>query len=169
LVEEVVAAPPTRPRAIAEGLVGGFREHASYDVPRYLAGSVEDNVLFGAADLREFFESPVDFEAVADGETTGLFCYELVYRSIEAFHATHPADQRVPVAGTVVFDDRHKHVYTGLASVVREGGDLVVPMTFLDYTHSTLYDDLALGGVLGEGLEAYNRRHRATAVYWSAA
>ena len=88
--------------------------------------------------------------------------------------------------GAVVTDARHKHVYTGLATVVREGayggdggaggggsggeragGDLVVPMTFLDYMHSTQYDDLHLRGVLGEGVNAYDRRHRTDDVYWN--
>jgi hypothetical protein len=84
--------------------------------------------------------------------------------------------------GAVVTDARHKHVYTGLATVVREdeggadggeggdenaAGDLVVPMTFLDYMHSTQYDDLHLRGVLGEGVNAYDRRHRTDDVYWN--
>jgi hypothetical protein len=42
----------------------------------------------------------------------------------------------------------------------------VVPIAFLDYTHSTLYDDLNLRGVMGEGLEAYNSRHRARELTW---
>ncbi|PSQ13711.1 hypothetical protein BRD02_11795 [Halobacteriales archaeon QS_8_69_73] len=43
-------------------------------------------------------------------------------------------------------------------------GDLVVPMTFVDYTHSTLYDDFGVTSVAGPGLAAYDDRHRATHV-----
>lgn len=160
-------ADPADPAALVDGLAWGFRHYSGYDVPRYVAGSVQDNVIFGAADLREGFRSPTDFDALLAGENTGLFCYEFTYRSIEAFHAVSPSAQAPPVLGAVVTDSRHKHVYTGLASVIREDGDLIVPMTFVDYTHSTLYDDLGLRGVMGEGVEAYDRRHRTDGVYWN--
>jgi hypothetical protein len=39
-------------------------------------------------------------------------------------------------------------------------------MTFVDYTHSTLYDDLGVTSVAGRGLAAYDDRHRATHVRW---
>jgi hypothetical protein len=159
-------ADPTRPRAVIAGLVEGFREHSSYDVPRYLAGSVEDNILFGAVDLRQHFRTEADFDAVRENDGTGMFCWEFVNRSLEALHAVPAQGQRRPVVGLKVVDDRHKHVYTGIASVVREDGDLAIPATFVDYTHSTLYDDFHLTGLLGEGVEAYNERHRATEVYW---
>lgn len=64
-------------------------------------------------------------------------------------------------------DWRHKHVYNGLASVVRDEDELRVPVTFLDYTYSTLYDDLRVRRIAGEGLCAYDRGHRADEVYWS--
>ncbi|WP_254768627.1 hypothetical protein [Salinilacihabitans rarus] len=165
-VEAFTGADPTEPKAVVEGLVGGFREHTSYDVPRYVAGSVEDNVVFGAWDLRRHFESPTDFESIVEGENTGLFCYELTRRSVEALQAVPAREQTTPVFAGYVKDSRHKHVYTIVASAIREDGDLVVPVTFVDYTHSTLYDDLRLRRVLGEGLEAYNDRHRATAIDW---
>lgn len=167
LVRTFAGATPRDPPAVLEGLVAGFREHTSYDYERYLAGSVEDNVLFGSVDLRQHFESDTDFRALLAGEATGLFCYEFAWRSVEALHAVPAHHQSVPLVGTKVVDDRHKHVYTGLASALREDGRLVVPMTFVDYTHATMYDDLALRGVLGEGLEAYGDRHRATAIPWS--
>jgi hypothetical protein len=40
-------------------------------------------------------------------------------------------------------------------------------MTFVDYTHSTLYDDFNARGLLGDGVEAYDDRHRATAIEWA--
>lgn len=154
-----------------EGLVGGlkraFREHAHYDVPRYVAGSVEDNLVRGAVDLRAPFEGPTDLETLIEKGRTGLFCYELTDRAIEALHSVSAADQTPPLAGFWVRDRRHKHVYNGLASVVRDDGRLRVPVTFLDYTHSTLYDDLRATRLLGEGLDAYGPRHRADEIHWS--
>lgn len=166
-VEAFTDTDPADPRAVLEGLVSGFREHTYYDAPRYVAGSVQDNVIFGAVDLRAPFRNPVDFEAlVADGET-GLFCYEFTHRSLEALHAVSPLAQTAPVLGARVWDQRHKHVYTAVASIIREDDGLVVPVTFVDYTHTTLYDDFNLRGLLGEGFEAYNERHRASVVHWS--
>ncbi|WP_255169228.1 hypothetical protein [Natrononativus amylolyticus] len=167
-VEAFSGADPRDPMAVAEGLVEGFREHTSYDVPRYVAGSVEDNVLFGARDLRSRFESETSFEAMLAGEDTGLFCYELTRRSVDALQAVPALEQTAPVVGGFVKDDRHKHVYTILASALREDDELVVPVTFLDYTHSTLYDDLRVRRLTGEGLDAYDTRHRATTIAWYA-
>jgi hypothetical protein len=157
---------PTDTAALVEGLVAGFREHTSYDVPRYVAGSIEDNVLLGTMDLRQYFEGDVSFEALLEADTTGIFCWELVYRSIEALQAVRPGRQSIPVAACYVSDRRHKHAFTGLLSAVRENGWLRFPMTFVDYTHTTMYDDFRLRGVLGEGLAAYNDSHRADEIYW---
>lgn len=165
-VRSFTGADPADPRAVLEGLVTGFREHTFYDVPRYLAGSIQDNVIFGAVDLRAPFRKPVDFEALAADGKTGLFCYEFTHRSLEAIHAVPALDQTVPVMGARVWDQRHKHVYTAVASVVRDDAGLAVPMTFVDYTHTTLYDDANLRGLLGEGFEAYDERHRASVVHW---
>lgn len=167
-VRAFTGADPAAPRAVLAGLVEGFRTHTYYDAPRYLAGSIQDNVIFGAADLRAPFRDPVGFGAlITGGGQTGLFCYEFTHRSLEALHAVPATDQTVPVVGARVWDQRHKHVYTAVASVLRDGGEVVVPMTFVDYTHTTLYDDANLRGLLGEGFEAYNRRHRASVVHWS--
>jgi hypothetical protein len=172
-VGEFTAADPTDPEAVVRGLVGAFREKTDYDVPRYLAGAVQFNLAMNTVDLREPFADPVDWPALTDGESTGLFCNEYAKRSVEALHAADPRTQTPPTAGALVYDTRHRHVYTMAASVVREGtddgegvGELAVPATFLDYMHSTLYDDFGLTGVLGEGLEAYDRRHRATGIGW---
>lgn len=177
-VAAFVEADPADPEAVIKGLVGAFREETYYDIPRYTAGSVQDNVIAGALDLREFFRTDVDYEALVEADSkVGLFCYEFTHRSAEALHAAHPRDQTPPVAAAPTWDTRHKHVYTAVTSAVREregagdgGGDgpgrLVLPTAFVDYTHTTLYHDLGLTGVLGEGLEAYDERHRASNVRW---
>jgi len=167
VVEEFVGADPTDPEALATGLVRAFREEADYDIPRYAAGAIEDNVIFGAADLRQHFEHDVSYEAMLSSEPdTGMFCWEFAVRSMEAFQTVAPWNQVLPVGAAYVRDARHKHAYTGLVSAVRADGTLVVPMTFLDYTHSTLYDDLHLTALLGEGLAAYNSGHRADEIFW---
>lgn len=165
-VEAFAETPPTTPEELVAGLKRGFREHGAYDLPRYVGGSIEDNLLRGAVDLRAPFEGPTDFETLLEESRTGLFCYELADRAIEALHAVPATDQRPPVAGFWIRDRRHKHVYNGLASVLREDGDLRIPVTFLDYTHATLYDDARLTWLVGEGLDAYDRRHRADEIHW---
>lgn len=164
-VAEFTGADPTNPRDTLTGLIGGFREHASYDAPRYLAGSIQDNVLLGTIDLRASFQKPVSFAALLEADGPGLFCYEFTHRSIEALHSVPAFDQTVPVVGARVWDQRHKHVYTAVATAIRDDG-LRFPVTFVDYTHTTLYDDLHLRGLLGEGFEAYNERHRASVIHW---
>ncbi|MFO7926604.1 MAG: hypothetical protein ACQET5_02280 [Halobacteriota archaeon] len=166
IVEQFTGTDPSDVAELVAGLTEGFRKHTSYDVPRYLAGSIEDNVIFGAADLREHFEDDVTFEALLESEGTGIFCWELVYRSIEGFQALRPTRQSIPVAACYVSDRRHKHAFTGLLSALRVDGELRLPMTFLDYTHSTLYDDVRVTRILGEGLAAYDDGHRADEVYW---
>lgn len=166
-VEAFTQVDPADPRAVLNGLVAGFREHTYYDAPRYLAGSIQDNVIFGAVDLRAPFRDPVDFESIGGDEKVGMFCYEFTHRSLEALHAVPAPEQTVPVLAARVWDKRHKHVYTAVASVVRDDDGLSIPMTFVDYTHTTLYDDARLRGLLGEGFEAYNPRHRATVIHWS--
>lgn len=166
VVERFSGAAPSDPRAVLRGLVESFREHSYYDVPRYVAGSLTDNVFMGAVKLRKYFRSPVDFTSLLNADGTGMFCYEFTNRSIEAIHARPAYDQTAPVVGVRVRDYRHKHVYTGVASVIRDDGDLTIPMTFVDYTHTTLYDDFGLTPVLGDGFDAYNDRHRADEMFW---
>lgn len=166
-VEAFTGVNPTDPEPLVEGLADAFREHSYYDIPRYAAGSIEDNVLLGRVDLREHFESPTDFEALAAGENDGLFCTELTLRGIDAFHAVQPLRQDPPICCAYVRNSRHKHAYLGLASVVRSDGDLVVLMTFVDYTYALLYDDLRIRRIVGDGVEAYDTRHRATEIVWN--
>jgi hypothetical protein len=86
-VLEFASADPADPEALVYGLVDGFREHGSYDVPRYVGGSIQDNVLLGRVDLRAPFERSTDLDSLTDRGHTGLFCWELSYRAIEALHA----------------------------------------------------------------------------------
>ena len=164
-VEALAGVDPARPAALAERLAEAFRRRTNYDVPRYLAGAIYFNLLFGTVDVRAFFRSDVSMSAIAEGGGE-LFCWEYTRRSIEAFHAVPAHRQHRPVVGAEVHDTRHRHVYTALASLVRENGRLVAVLTFLDYMHATLYDDFSLRGVLGDGLDAFGDRHRATDVYW---
>ena len=166
-VERFVGIDPAWTPFLVKALADAFREHTKYDTTRYLAGSVEDNVIFGVADLRSPFESPTDFEALADGENSGMFCYELVFRSIEAFQTVPATEQLAPVFAGYVRNSRHKHAFTILGSVIERDGELEVPVTFIDYTRSTLYDDLRLRGIIGEGLDAYHTRQRAKEIRWS--
>jgi hypothetical protein len=165
-VRAFAGADPTDPEAVVEGLVAGFREHTSYDVPRYTAGSIQHNVIFGAVDVKQHLEDEVDFDSLLENENSGMFCNEFADRAVEALHAAPARDQSAPVFVGRVRDVRHRHVYTAIASIVREDGDLVVPVTFVDYTHSTLYDDFHVRGLLGTGLDAYNTRHRMTGLWW---
>ena len=166
LVEGFTGTSPSDTEETITGLVGGFREHTHYDFPRYVAGSIQDNILFGARDLRAPFETKTDYETMLGDQSIGLFCYDFTDRSIEALHAVPAFEQSVPVVGARVRDARHKHVYTGIGSLYRENGDLRVGMTFVDYTHTTMYDDLHVRAILGDGLNAYNPRHRATLIQW---
>lgn len=167
LVREFADADPADPEALVEGLADGFRGYAGYDFERYVAGSVEDNVLLGKRDLRKHFESETDFEALLAGDVSGLFCNELTRRSVDAFQAVPAPDQRGPVLAGFVVDSRHKHVYTIVASAVRGADDeLVIPVTFLDYTDVTQNDDLRIDWLIGDGLDAYHKKRRATRIGW---
>lgn len=164
VVETFTGVDPGDTWTVVEGLAEGFREHTHYDAARYVAGSIEDHVIFGAADLREYFESPTSFGALERGEDSGLFCWDFTHRSIEALQAVPAHRQTVPTFGLEIYDSRHGHVYTAIGSVHREGDGLTVPMTFVDYARSTRNEDLHARWLLGEGIDAYNRRHRATGV-----
>lgn len=167
LVKEFTGISPTDTNELVSALATAFRQSAYYDGPRYIAGAIQDNVLFGATDLREYFRSDVRLKNLVEtDEEVGMFCYEYTWRSLEAFHAVPAVNQTVPVFACTVIDDRHKHVYTLLGSVYEENGELRVPVTFLDYTHAVLYDDVNARGILGNGVNGYNDRHRATNIWW---
>ena len=165
-VRAIADADPADPEAVATGLIDGFREHTYYDLPRYAAGAVQFNIAFDTVDLRAPFRDDTDFASLRDDDV-GMFCNDFAVRTAEALHAVPAGTQSPPVLAGVVIDDRHRHVFTTVASVLSGEDGPVVPATFLDYTHSTLYDDLRLTGLLGEGWEAYNRRHRADTVWWA--
>lgn len=175
LVERFTGVDPADPEAVAYGLVDSFREHTFYDAPRYVAGAIEDNIFRKTVDLRGAFASSTGFRAMLDGENNGSFCYDFVYRSIEAFHAVRAPDQTVPVVGAYVRDARHKHAYTGLATVVREdsGGDddgdpnLTLLLTFLDYTPTTTAHSFGMTRAVGDDPNAYTSGHRTTGIFWN--
>lgn len=166
-VEQFVGVHPRDPAGVVTDLVGAFRERTHYDIARYGAGAVQFNLAGNAADLRAPFREETGFGALAEGGV-GMFCEEFARRSVEALHAPPVSEQSPPVFGGLVVDDRHKHVYTTIGTVLRGSEGPQVVATFVDYTHTTLYDDLGLVGVLGEGLDAYNRRHRADWLWWWA-
>ncbi len=166
LIEEFAGVSPTDPDALVDGLADGFREFSTYDVPRYIAGSVEDNILFGRADLRSRLESPADFEALLEGETDGLYCTEMTVRTIEAAHTASPLEQSVPVFAGYVRDFRHSHFYGALASVTRVEGELVIPVTFVDYMYATLADDFSTTRLVDPTPSAYDGYHRADEILW---
>ncbi|MFC4359108.1 hypothetical protein ACFO0N_14260 [Halobium salinum] len=157
---------PADPRSLVTGLADAFGGHAHFDYARYVAGLVQEYLLLGTIPVEKPFREPTHFEAMLDG-TSGLYCYEYAFRSVEAFHAVPPHRQSVPVFGALVLDDRHNHAYTALASVVREDGDLRVPMTFVDYYYSTLFDNVDLQWALGDGIGAYDEHHRASGIHYS--
>lgn len=166
LVQEFAGVHPGDSRRLLEALVERFRERTSYDVPRYVAGSVTDNVLMRLVRLRPYFRHGVDYSALVSNGDTKLFCYEYVDRSVEALHSVPVWRQEPAVFGGSVLDRRHKHAYTAVGSVVRDSDDLVVPVTFVDYTRTTLYSDLGVAGLLGGGVNAYDSHHRASRIDW---
>lgn len=153
---------PADPEALVTGLAKGFGDNTHFDTTRYVVGNLQEHVLRDAVTLRSHLEGPRDFTRIRDG--VGFYCWEYAVRSVEAFHAIAPHRQTTPVFGAFVHDRRHNHMYTALGSVVREEGNLHLPMTLLDYSHATMYDNTGLRVALGPGIDAYDSRHRASAI-----
>lgn len=167
VVAEFVGASPEDGEAIVRGLVPGFREHSRYDAPRYLAGSIDDNVLPVDANLRSPFRPSVRFDAIMDSTgPVGLFCGEFTILANRAIRSIPATSQSPPLYGLIVRDRRHKHVYNGFGSVRRTANGLELPITFVDYTHTTVYDDFNVTRLLGSGFDAYTTRHRADMIAW---
>lgn len=166
-IAEFVGTSPGDAEAIVRGLVPAFREHSRYDAPRYLAGSIDDNVLPVDADLRAPFRPSVRFDAITEStEPVGLFCGEFTILANRAIRSVPATSQSPPLYGLIVRDRRHKHVYNGFGSVRRTADGLELPITFVDYTHTTVYDDFNLTRLLGSGFDAYTTRHRADTIAW---
>lgn len=166
-VAAFAGADPRDPGALLEGLVRGFRAETHYDAARYIAGSIEDNLVPGKPGLRDPLTPTVGFDPIlAESGSVGLFCGEFVRLSMRAIQSVDPLEQSPPLIGAYVRDRRHKHAFTGVASVVGDGEDLLVPMTFVDYTDTTRYGDYRLDGVLGAGVDAYDTWHRADVIRW---
>lgn len=164
---EEFAADPRDVRDTVYGLREAFRSRGQYDIPRYVAGSIEDNVLFRKIDLRRYFEGDVSFEGLME-EPAGMFCWEYNERVGEAMQSVAAYEQEPPVAVVYVIDSRHKHAFAGLVSAVRRDDRLVFPTTFVDYTYSTLYSDLHVSSLFSDGLDGYTSRHRADSIYWGS-
>lgn len=166
-VEAFADVSPTRAEPLIRALVGAFREQTRYDFPRYLAGAVDDNVLPVNGNLRGPLRPDADLRTIHEAEDpVGLFCGEYTRLSIRAVHAVPARDQSPPLYGVYVRDRRHKHAYTGFGSVIDEEGELVLPMTFVDYTDTTRYGDLRLESLFGSGFDAYDTWHRADEIRW---
>lgn len=167
VVDAFAGTPPTASEALLRGLADGFREHSRYDIPRYLAGSVDDNLLPVDADLRDPFRPEEAFEPMlAQDDAVGLFCAELTRMANRAVRSVPAPDQTIPLYGLYVRNQRNKHAYNAFGTVTRVGDRLELPITFVDYTHTTLYDDLRVTPLLGDGFDAYNRWHRADEIIW---
>ena len=167
LVETVTGVSPTRPQPLLTAFVELFRDRSRYDVPRYVAGSIDDNVLPFDANLRDPFEPDIDFELLAShDDTIGMFCTEYTWLVIEALHSVPAERQTPPVFGVQVRNRRHKHMYNGIGSVIRRDDELIIPMTFADYTDTTLIDDFRAGRFVDDSLDAYDTSHRADQIRW---
>lgn len=153
--------------ALVYGLADIFREQTRYDIPRYLAGAVDDNLLPVDANLREPFRPTVDFETLASQSTPiGLFCTEYTRLANAAVHSIPAVEQSPPIFGLTVRNARHKHVYNGFGTVVSHQDEMVLPITFADYTDSTLVDDFRLRKFVGERVNAFDTSHRADEIWW---
>ena len=164
-IRQFTGTDPANTERLVSGLAAGFRSATHFDVSRYLAGVIEQYLLFGVVPLQSKVRQPTTFEAIGNG-SAGLYCAEYALRSIEAFHTVPPHRQSIPVFGGIVVDRRHNHAYTALGSVVRDGDILRIPMTVLDFFYSTLFDTLGLEWALGSAVNAYDEFHRATAIHY---
>ncbi|MFB6283990.1 MAG: hypothetical protein ABEK59_08685 [Halobacteria archaeon] len=165
-ITEFSGAQPSDPENFLYSLSDSFQENATYDVHRYVAGSITYHVLMNKYDVRDLLEHDVDYEALNDNEQTAMFCYEFTNRSIEGLHSASPRKQDPPVFAGSVSDRRHKHVYTVVASLVTDGRDVEIPLTFVDYTYKTLYDGVGMDDLLGKDINGYDDHHRITDIYW---
>lgn len=163
---EDLATDPTGSRDLVNSLMKLFRNETSYDLRRYAVGGVE-NTFPGVEGLRDRLQREVDFDAIAEGDVD-LFCWEYTSRVGEAVHSVPAHRQTPPLAVVEVVDRHHGHVYNGLVSAVEADDGVVLPVTFVDYTFSTLYHSLSRTSESDERLNAFDARHRADEIYWNA-
>lgn len=167
LVAAFTGTNPTDSQSLLMGLRVGFRSHTNYDIPRYLAGSVDDNLLPFDAGLRDPFRPTARLQTLLEADdSVGLFCGEYSRLAIAAIHSITAQTQSPPLLGMYVRNRHHKHVYIGVASAIWRDSQLTLPVTFLDYSDATLFDDLSLTKVLGEGFNAYDTNHRVDEIVW---
>lgn len=164
-LRQFTGVDPRDTAMLVSGLADGFAENTHFDVPRYLVGNVQEHLLFETVQLRRSLEGPETFEGLSAGDV-GLYCWEYTLRSVEAFHAVAPQRQSIPVFCGIVRDRRHNHMYTALATVLHESGSRRLLLTFVDYSHATMYENLGLQFALGTGIDAYDKRHRVSEIYY---
>ncbi|NHN42928.1 hypothetical protein G9C85_15005 [Halorubellus sp. JP-L1] len=165
-IREFTGSEPSRTPELISGLAAGFQQHARYNTERYLARTIQFNLLLDTVSLDEPFRQPTTFEAMLEDGTSPLLCWDFTERSIEALHAVSPFQQTIPIVAARVDDTRHGHVYTAIASVVRDEDGLHVPMTFLDYRNAVLFDEGVLSLPFSDEIGAFDSRHRATKIRW---
>lgn len=166
VIREFADVDPTAMKELIGGLADGFRQYTRYNTERYIARSIQFNLLLNTVSLDSPFTHQTAFEEIMDGPKTPFLCWDFAERSIEAFHAVSPVRQDVPVIAGRVNDARHGHVYTALATVLRLGSSLRIPVTFLDYRNAILFDSGPLSLVFDPDVGAFDARHRATRIRW---
>ncbi len=166
LIDEFTGIDPGNGKTLLGGLAEAFAESTTYDIPRYAAGSVQDNLLPVDVDLRGPFRPDIGFEQLVDADGIGLFCGEYTLLTNRALRSVPPADQSPPLRGLTVYNDRHKHVYNGVISVVESENGLVIPVTFVDYTFTTLRATVGLDNIAPGEKNAYGTGHRADRINW---
>lgn len=166
VIREFAAVEPTAVKELIDGLADGFRHYTRYNAERYIARSIQSNLLFNTVSLDSPFTHQTAFEEIMDDPKTPFLCWDFTERSIEAFHAVSPVRQDVPIIAGRVDDARHGHVYTALATVLRQDSSLRIPVTFLDYRNAILFDSGPLSLVFDPDVGAFDARHRATRIRW---
>lgn len=153
------------PTELLRRLTERFRETTAYDLGRF-AGNAVENRLPGDHPRRPLEAS--SFSALESDAVDGLLCWDYTRRAAEAVHAVPVADGAPAAAAAPARDHRHGHVFLALAAVSRGRGapGPTVVVTFVEFVHPVLYDDLGLRGALGSGLNAYDRLHRVSRLPW---
>lgn len=143
-----------------------FSERITYDIPRFITGAIDDNIFRRRTELRKRFSTETGLPAMYEGTHARLLCDEIASIAQTILHLTAVDRQRPPLSVSVVHDYRHKHLFNGISTVQRTDRGLSIPTTFVDYTYVTLITDLRLRWLLGDGLDAFDTRHRADNISW---
>jgi hypothetical protein len=166
VIHEFADADPTAVGELIGGLSDGFQQYTRYNTERYITRSIQFNLLLSTVTLDSGGAHQTGFEEMMDGAKTPLLCWDFTERSIEAFHTVSPVQQDIPIIAGRVDDVRHGHVYTVLATVLRQDSSLRIPVTFLDYRNAILFDTGPLALIFDPDVSAFDARHRATRIRW---